>query len=190
MNSALENYSGQNQVFSISGYSFDLASNKTPYQYDGYFICRGWSWGWATWKNRWETVDWNVSDYAEFRTNKKLQKEFAEGGSDVNSMLQKQMEGKLDSWFIRWLYQQFKIKGLTLYPVYSKICNIGFDEHATHTKGSDKRYKTNLDLTKKYTFNFPTIIEPDVLFQKKFQNKMSVKRRILGKIETIFEKLF
>lgn len=190
MNTALETYAHQNQVFSISGYSFDLADHKKEYQYDGYFLCRASSWGWATWKNRWTPIDWNVSDYDDFKNNRKLQKEFSAGGSDLNAMLRKQMEGKLDSWLIRWTYHQFKVKGITLYPLYSKIDNIGFDEHATHTKGSDNRYKPNLDRTRKYDFNFPTVLKPDPSFQKKFQGKMGIARRIWGKFETLLERLF
>lgn len=190
MNCSLQEYVNKKKVFSIAGYSFNLVNNKSDHNEDAYFITRGWPWGWATWKDRWETVDWDVKDYENFKKDKKAQKAFAKGGSDVNSMLRKQMEGKLDSWAIRWFYHQFKVEGLTLYPLFSKVHNIGFDEYATHTKGSDNRYIPNMDKSGKNIFKLPETIEVNSIFQKKFQNKMSIKRRIWGKFETLFQKFF
>ena len=190
MNKSLQAYTNQKKVFSIAGYSFDLTKKSTNVEYDAYFVNRGWPWGWATWKDRWENVDWDVKDYEQFKKDKKAQKAFAKGGSDVNSMLRKQMEGKLDSWAIRWFYHQFKVEGLTLYPLFSKVHNIGFDEYATHTKGSDNRYIPNMDKSGKIEFNFPKEIKENIHFQRKFQQKMSVKRRIIGKIETLIKKKF
>ena len=190
MNESLINYQTIPKVFSISGYSFNLSDSKTVYPYEGYFINRGWSWGWGTWKDRWKDIDWEVSDYSEFKSDKVAQREFSKGGSDLNKMLKEQMESNLDSWAIRWFYHQYKVKGLTFYPHFSKVFNAGFDEYATHTKGSNKRYIPTMDSSGKTHFNFPETISEDAFFQKKFQNKMSVKRRIWGKIETLFNKLF
>jgi len=190
MNNALHEYEQKNKVFSIAGYSFNLTKKNTDYPEDAYFITRGWPWGWATWKDRWENVDWEVKDYEQFKKDKKAQKAFAKGGSDVNSMLRKQMEGKLDSWAIRWFYHQFKVGGLTLYPLFSKVHNIGFDEYATHTKGSDNRYVPNMDISGNTSFKLPELIEENPIFQKRFQNKMGIKRRIWGKIETLLQKFF
>jgi len=184
MNQALKTYQNHENVFSISGYSFDLRNGDTDPNLT-YFLNRGWSWGWATWKNRWEEVDWTVASYPEFAKNKKQRKEFSKGGSDLNAMLDKQMNGKLDSWAIRWFYHQFKINGLTLYPLGSKIYNDGFDEHATHTNGSQKRYIPFLDKDNSTEFEFPKQSLITKKYQKKFQHKMGILARIRSKIETL-----
>lgn len=186
MNQALERYKDDRKVFSISGYSFDLNAQNSKYEADAYFINRGWSWGWATWNDRWADVDWNVDNYIEFTGNKKAQRAFARGGSDLNKMLREQMEGKLDSWAIRWFYHQFRIEGLTLYPVYSKVYNAGFDEFATHTKGSETRYIPALDKDGKIIFNFPSDIRATPYFQKMFLQKMGIVARIGSKLQTLF----
>lgn len=182
MNAALNKYETVKKVSSISGYSFNLGSGN---KYDTYFLNRGWSWGWATWHERWNAVDWNVSDYIEFRKNVKGRRAFAKGGSDLNKMLRHQMEGKLDSWAIRWFYHQFKQKGLTVYPVYSKVNNNGFDGMATHTNVSPKRYLPLMDQTFSRSFHFPEHIEITKEYQKKFQRKMGIRARIKSKIDTI-----
>lgn len=190
MNAALERYKTETNVFSISGYSFNLKSPQLHYDDDAYFLNRGWSWGWATWKNRWKDVDWEMSSYASFEKNKKLRKAFSAGGSDLNKMLREQMQGKLDSWAIRWFYHQFRIGGLTLYPVYSKVHNAGFDEFATHTTGSQKRYIPDIDVEAKTAFRFPEQVSITPEFQALFKKRMGLAARIRSKLQTIFLKVF
>jgi hypothetical protein len=184
MNACLDKYKSESQVFSISGYSFNL-SETTNEAESGYFLYRGWSWGWATWRDRWNDIDWMVKDYASFLKNSTLQKKFARGGSDLNAMLRKQMNGKMDSWAIRWFYHQFKVNGLTFYPVYSKVYNIGFGEDATHTTGSDKRYIPRLDKSFSESYAFPTRVEISSFFQKKFLQKMGIRSRIKSRFESL-----
>lgn len=187
MNKALANYKNNTKVFSISGYAFDLRNgDKNPNS--TYFLNRGWSWGWATWRNRWDKVDWAVRTYPEFVNDKKQRKAFSKGGSDLNAMLDKQMTGKLDSWAIRWFYHQFIVGGLTLYPLGSKIYNDGFDEFATHTNGSEKRYIPFLDTVHSTEFDFPDEIKINIKYQKRFQNKLGIFARIRSKIETLLLK--
>jgi glycosyltransferase involved in cell wall biosynthesis len=189
MNKALAAYVAYDRVFSVSGYSFDLKAPKKNTA-DAYFLNRGWSWGWATWKNRWDNVDWTVSDFEEFSKDLQLQKEFNKGGSDLTAMLQKQMTNKLDSWAIRWFYHQFRTKGLTLYPTNSKIINNGFDARATHTTGSSSRYIPKVDVTLKESFNFPQAVEITADFQRAFQRKMGIISRIKSKASSIVISLF
>ena len=188
MNTSLTKYKDSLQVFSIAGYSFNLGL-ENPSPNGTYFLYRGWPWGWATWRNRWKDTDWEVKDYVEFSQNRRLKNKFKRGGSDLNSMLEKQMRGSLDSWAIRWLYHQFKVDGLTLYPVYSKVYNIGFDDHATHTTGSNKRYSPLLDNTFNSDIVFPNTVEVLPKYQKLFLNKMGIYSRIKSKLETIFMKI-
>ncbi len=188
MNQGLDFYKKAHAVFSISGFSFpDLASPK--YQWDAYFIPRGLSWGWATWKDRWQKVDWDIKDFASFSNNPVEIEKFNQGGTDLFPMLKKQMEGNLDSWAIRWFYNQYKLGGLTAYPKTSKVLNEGFDAHATHTNVYN-RYKTYLDISEIDNFVFPTIVETNSAILKRFQKNYSVFTRIFwGRIMTIFQKI-
>lgn len=186
MNEALNFYCAEEKVFSVSGYSFNLGVREHQ-NADAYFLNRGWSWGWATWKDRWCKVDWEVSDYSSFRKDRKRRSQFTKGGSDLNSMLDSQMSGRLDSWAIRWFYSQFKYSGLTLYPVLSKVYNEGFDEDATHTNGSEKRYIPRLDTKNSQIFSFPKLIEVDEFYQKAFQRKMGIRERIVSKLRTLIK---
>jgi GR25 family glycosyltransferase involved in LPS biosynthesis len=183
MNQSLIKFEKEKTVFSISGFSFNLRI-EDKYLYDSYFLNRGWSWGWATWRDRWDKIDWEIKDYNEFIKDRQAQKMFSEGGSDLNGMLKKQMTKNLDSWAIRWFYNQFKFGGLTVYPVQSKILNEGFGINATHTKGSVKRYIPLLDTNNKRDFLHPIVVELTAKAQQKFQIKMGCFARLKSKIET------
>jgi hypothetical protein len=186
MNQALDKYESLPKVYSISGYSFDLKFRNDSI--DGYFLNRSWSWGWATWRNRWEEVDWLVSDYKDFSKSSGQRAEFSKLGSDVNKMLAAQMMGKADSWYIRFVYHQYKKRLLTFYPQISKIDNNGFDNEATHNKGLKSRFITSIDSTHNMKFILPYDAVIDEVRQEVFLKKLSLKTRIINKIKEIFFK--
>src|SRR5690606_27310464 len=85
------------------------------------------------WKDRWKDLDWDIRDFSKFANDKKAIREFKEGGSDIYRMLKRQQLGEIDSWAIRWAYNQYKNGSLTAYPILSKIKNTGFSEQSTNT---------------------------------------------------------
>lgn len=176
MNQAIDYYTNNEKIFSISGYSMNLPSLKIMDK-DIYYGYRASSWGWGTWKNRWETIDWEVRDYSSFIWNPIKQLKFMRAGSDMPYMLWKQMNGKIDSWAIRWCYDQFKKELFTVFPTKSKLVNIGIGAEATHTKKTN-RFHTNLDKSNKTTFTFNQTIYSDINLEKEFRNSFSIKNRL------------
>lgn len=131
MNHALDIYQDKKKIWSISGFSPKIVIPE-GYKEDIYLTLRGCSWGWATWRDRWSEIDWDVKDFEELKKSQKRKKEFNISGNDMFKMLELQILGKINSWAIRWCYSQFKQNKYTIYPVKSKIKNIGFGEDATH----------------------------------------------------------
>jgi len=182
MNQALNKYKNNPQVFSISGYSIPVTAPKN-YSSDIYFFPRASSWGWATWSDRWENVDWEAREYENFKKNRQQIKRFNRGGSDMFKMLTRQMNGEINSWAIRWCFHQFRIGAYTAYPVLSKVINIGFTDQATHSNVFN-RYKTELDDGARTSFNFPERISFDESFIRQFQSFYGVKARIINRVKT------
>jgi hypothetical protein len=143
MNQSLKSYKNDHDIWSISGYTFDISLPK-KYNGDIYLSYRGGSWGWATWKNRWDLVDWEVRDYHLFLKDKKAIKKFKLGGRDMARMLDSQMRGKIDSWAIRWCYTQSKLNKYSIYPTKSKVKNIGLDGSGTHS-GKENKFDVKLN---------------------------------------------
>jgi len=183
MNQALDKYKLEKKVYSISGYALDFTNINS--KVDGYFLNRSWSWGWASWEDRWTEIDWDVKDYPLFKKDSSQKEGFSKLGSDVYGMLRKQMDGEVDSWYIRSTYHQFKVKGLSLYPSISKIDNNGFDTIATHTSGLKNRYLTSFDNSNKMYFKFPEVIEINRKLQLAFANKMGFRTRLINKIKEL-----
>jgi len=172
MNEALAFYKDDKKIWSISGYTPNLKCLK-DYDKDVYLSVRANSWGWATWKDRWDSIDWEIKDWKEFKKDKKAVEKFNLGGNDMYKMLELQMLGKIDSWAIRWCYNQFKQNKYTVYPKYSKIINNGFaDEKAQHNSGQ-KWDKFDVALcNKKLRFEKISIVNKQIL--KEFKDLYSI----------------
>jgi len=185
MNQALDYYQDSDQIFSISGYTMDLPSLE-DYPKDYYLGYRASSWGWGTWKEEWEGVDWEVTDYTSFKLDIPRQMQFMRGGSDMPQMLWKQMNGKIDSWAIRWCYDQFKRNMFTVFPSTSKVLSIGFGEDATNTKNSN-RFDTPLDSGEQRKFKFESAPKIDKVLVEEFRDKFSIKNRLSKKMKSLFK---
>ena len=144
MNNALEFYRDRPDIWSISGYCPPIKCLDS-YEKDVFMSVRSSSWGWATWANRWEKVDWSLSDYDALKKDKDRIKKFERGGNDMFKMLELQKIGKIDSWAIRWCYSQFNDSSYSVLPKISMVQNIGFsDGIGTHNSGDDSRWKAQL----------------------------------------------
>ncbi len=131
MNMALDYYENEEKIWSIAGYSPNI-KQLLSYKNDVYMCLRAGSWGWATWNNRWKTVDWEVNSYKEFCKDRQMRKKFQKCGMDMPDMLDRQMRGEIDSWAIRFCYEQFRQGKLTVNPTVSRVQNIGMDGSGTH----------------------------------------------------------
>lgn len=135
MNAGLNYYSSDQLICSISGFTFaQKYMNFLPeYPIQMYTHYRPMSWGWSTWGDRWKSVDWNVLDYESFMSDRAKIKEFSKGGEDLVRMLKSQLNGEIDSWYVRWAYHAYKKQLLTIYPKRSFVKNIGHDGSGTHS---------------------------------------------------------
>jgi O-antigen/teichoic acid export membrane protein len=133
MNDLLAQYEQETKIFSVSAFNFAVTVPE-GYGYDSFCSHRSSSWGWGTWKNRWERVDWEVSDYPEFRSNKVQQRLLNRGGADLSYMLGLQMAGAIDSWAIRWAYAHYKHESVAMLSTVSKVYNIGLDGSGVHCR--------------------------------------------------------
>ena len=181
MNDALIFYESNKSIFSVSGYPYPI---KIPdsYKKDVFISYRASSWGWATWKNRWDKVDWDVKDFKTFSHNKNLQIKFNQGGEDLTPMLMAQMKGEIDSWAIRWNYAHYKNNVYCLLPIFPLCKNIGTDKSGTHSSSSQK-FDVILDNNvEKINLANDLIPEVEIIERIKKKVKPSFFRYIINKI--------
>ena len=177
MNAALEAYCDRSDIWSISGYTPNL---KEIEQYDKnsvFLVPRAQCWGWATWNDRWETVDWEVSDFNYLARNKKRRKAFDMGGNDLFRTLEMEHRERIESWAVRWAYAASKQKMWTVNPMLSKVQNIGLKSSTSHVGWHDERHNVELLGNK-------TIIDPNVQPDEKLVQAFK-KHHDLGLISKI-----
>lgn len=140
MDEALRHYK-DTKTFSIAGYTppIDIPND---YKYDTYAVMRNCSWGWATWQDRWNQVDWGVKDFNTFFADDDAVCRFNAAGNDLSTMLLKQRQGLISSWSIRFCYASFVKQMPTIYPVRSLVTNGGADGSGSNV-GSTSKYKTS-----------------------------------------------
>ena len=108
---------------------------KIPKNYnkDVFIFYRACSWGWAIWKNEWNVIDFNITKNHEIFKNESLQNKFNRSGDDLFDMLKMQMEGKINSWAIRFTFSHSLHNKYALFPSKSLVQNIGHDGSGVHS---------------------------------------------------------
>lgn len=184
MNQGLDKYEKEQKVFSVCGYTNKV---KIPNNYtdDAYFCVRSSSWGWATWADRWSSVDWELKDWKKYATMKYTFNKW--GGSDCFGMLKRWKDGRNQSWAIRFCFAQFLQDKLSLFPTVSKIYNIGYTADATNCH-TYNRFKSVFDYEGKTIFKFPDSLEINKTPLKSALSYHSIPKRIYSRIRYILER--
>jgi hypothetical protein len=173
MNDGLNIYEEEEKVISIHGYVYPIKGLP-----EIFFLRGADCWGWATWKRGWDLFEKDGKKLLDELEKRKLTKLFDFNGAyPYTKMLKDQVEGKVDSWAIRWYASAFIHEKLTLYPGRSLVKHIG--DLGTHIKGNS--WWLDVELSEKPIFikKIPPIEDPQI--RKKFENfffRMKMKSMI------------
>jgi hypothetical protein len=133
MNEALSLYENEDKVISIHGYVYPV-KDKLP---ETFFLKGADCWGWATWKRGWDLFVADGRMLIDELEKRRLLYEFDfENSYPYSGMLKDQIEGKNNSWAVRWYASAFLKDKLTLYPGRSLVYNCGNDGTGTHSGAS------------------------------------------------------
>jgi hypothetical protein len=180
MNEALNLYSKNSKVASISAYSYPIDSKKKNY----YFLRLADSWGWATWKRSWNLYEKNGNKLMKEIEKKNQSKEFNfENSYDFMRILRNYCLKLNNSWSIRWYASMYLKNKLTLFPPKSFIENIGMDSSGVHADNT-KDYRSKL--IKKYIKPQKILVkESKYHFEKMkiFFNKIDKKNNLFNRIK-------
>ena len=190
MNRALSHYEKNERVASIHGWNFPLRG-QLP---DTFFLRGADCWGWATWRRAWNLFEADANKLLRGLIAEKLEHDFdLDGEYPYTQMLKDQIEGRVDSWAIRWHASMYIREMLTLHPGESLVQNIGFDNSGVHT-GHLKFLETKLSL--KSNFKFPEETRANNQMREAIKSYWRNSRRralfstIIQKGRNIFRKIF
>lgn len=132
MNDALETYRDEPRVGHIQACDY----TRSPILPDTFLIKWTGSWGWATWDRAWKLFNPDGAELLRQLEERKLTKTFDFNGKyGYTRMLRKQVEGKNNSWAIRWNASLFLKDVLSLNVGKALVQNNGFDGTGTHCGG-------------------------------------------------------
>lgn len=126
MNSLLRRYQEEEKVFSVTGYVFPHQP-VADYPHDVVALPRSSTWGWGTWRDRWEKADWSLHEAARRIDDPDYVRGINLGGQDVASMVRQLLEGRIDSWGVPWYLTHRHFDAQAVYPVKNRVLNLGLD---------------------------------------------------------------
>ena len=186
MNQALSFYESNHAVFSVGGYALPIDVSVPG---DFYSAHRPTSWGWGTWRSRWNNIDWQLEEAETYLADRSNRRSFQRGGDDLFRMLRAQQRGRSDSWAIRFAFNQHRQGAVTIIPTISKVLNIGFDSAATHTVDGADRFFTEVDGGQQRVFTFDKNVSVKTQVEKCYKDFFSLKTRASNKLRILARRL-
>lgn len=179
MNRALDKYENDKEVVSVHGYVYPV-KKKLP---ENFFLRHTDSLGWGTWKNEWAYFNRDGNFLLEELYKKRLTKEFNFNNSyNFIKMLKAQVEGKNNSWAIRWYASAFLKNKLSLFPNKSLVFHNGNDYLGTNCDNSDSWLDVELATESVNLLEIPVKENEEVrkIYESFFR---SVHKNLLKKIQ-------
>ena len=188
MNSCLDLYEEDKKIGAIGGFTIPI-DLPTNFKDDVFLMKRGSSYSWATWKNRWDTIDWEVKTYKKFKYNFFDRRKFNEYDNGLSSLLDYQMYGVINSWAIRFSYSMYKQSFLWVMPRLSKVRTIGFDGLGTNCDAISIYDNVKLDNGKETQDYSNAIFRKDIalLYKKHFSSRFSTLRNSYLFLKNIYK---
>jgi hypothetical protein len=173
-NKLLEIYKKDNKIFTLTGYSLpNKYLNKQNIDHNFYSCKRPCSWGWATWKNKWNIL-------SKIKSKKILNPNY---GNDLELMQQKKLLKELDSWAFDWTEKHINNSKYCIYPKYALIKNNGDDKYSTNNFFRLKKFKEQIK-----TFNYKELslyTKENLIIINSFK-KLYDEKRFLYLLKKIF----
>ena len=164
MSRCLKIYEDDNRIYSVSGYGWPfIKRNDERDCKDIYFTRRVSSWGWGTWKDKWNDFNQKGKEYYDhISDSEEFSYKLNIWGKDLGQMLHEALTGKIDSWAVFWAFYVLKENGLCIAPYESLIRNVGTDGDGTNCVRTDIYDVFLNDSRLEYNLTDEVIVEEDI----------------------------
>ena len=151
-NEALDQLEGDNSIGSISGLNLvPRLSQSFPSNSTRLSIYTA-TWGWATWKNRWQDYMADLGTFPKLDWSWVSQSWSHSEKYYWNHVFQSVADGNVDSYGYRWLYSNWKRSRWTLTPNENLTLNLGFGPDATHTQDEELPWWLPTEISSGFVF--------------------------------------
>lgn len=191
-NELLEKYKNDNRISQISGNNFLNFRKFKRRNKDSYFFSKFTSsWGWATWKNRWESsYDSKINLWPKIKKEKWLDDIFNNKKSYTfwTKAFDRRFKELDDDWDRPWTLANLINNRLSIFPNKNLICNIGDDNYALH---SNPKKWNNLQLENlKFPLIHPKIVCEDKLVDNFLTDEGFSTPKLYYRIKNKIKKIF
>lgn len=182
MNAMLDFYESDKRVFTVGGYSEPFRSLR-DYDKDVYALYRASSWGWATWTDRFDTIDFHLDKSA--LKDKETFKRLKLGGTEMQGLIKNEILGLSDAWDVQLAYAHAKQDKISIFPKITRAYNIGLDNSGVHCTDASEQAKEQQELQDPMPFKLEKV---DI--DKKIARELYAKRSYdyVGKLKRNFNK--
>jgi len=185
MEQCLKKYKDNRNVYAVSGYSWPI--NLPKDEYEVYGCGRISSWGWGTWKDRWE--EYTIDNGILKRLKENKSRDLAIWGNDLEEILLGNISGQLDSWAVYWAMHVIENEGICVNPYKSLIHNIGMDGTRRAHSGITGDFHADISKAPLAKFILPEKIKildtTEVAFASLYGNYTAVNRDTIKKEEVL-----
>ena len=179
----LNKYQTNKEISSVCGTNFlpDWNKTKDSYLYSKY--CH--VWGWGTWKDRWEKIDFNLDKLQEIKKTKFLKSYLGSFRAYLywHWILNNVKKKKIDSWAYIWNFTNFINNSLSIIPAINLLSNIGIGKDSSNTRSLPYKYIKAEESRKKLKFplKYPSkflsdskhdLEVEDTIFSKSIYNRL------------------
>nr|PZN83576.1 MAG: hypothetical protein DIU57_09895 [Pseudomonadota bacterium] len=153
LNQGLQHFEGDDRIFSVCGYMPPVA---------GEVRCRGdywlypWniSWGYATWKDRYDRIYPLVNEFVRLKRNGVLRRLNAAGGLYITDSLRRDYRKQRRFPDAILCTRMFELGMCSVVPTVSKVLNIGSDGSGVSSLKKTTKYDVELDSSNRSVFDF------------------------------------
>lgn len=173
MNQALEYYQMDKDIWDIV--ACNPMENEKNFKFDSFLSYTFMPWGWATWKDRWKTVDWDRKRENLLEIDLPQMRQYAKAFDTL--IRHEVLYGKVNSlyWDYTFSITKLRLKKYTVFPVNMMSCNIGNDGSGENCILSTAMQKIKFDITygkRKFIFSNKRI--KDCYSNKEIENQVDL----------------
>ena len=129
---ALDFYQDDDRIFCINGYQHPNLHVPRTYRYDIYLAPRNSAWGFGIWRNRWESIDFDMKDWNRYKEYADNLIRLEKAGIDISGMIERQLSGKIHTWDVQCTFHMMRNNMFAIDPRYGMTKNIGFGSEGVH----------------------------------------------------------
>ncbi len=153
MNSGLEKFQDDSSVYSICGYCPPI-NIKSNAGHDTWFYPWNISWGYATWKKKYDLLNPLNNNYKELKDAGTIRKINKMGGLYITDSLRRDYKKQAHFPDAILCCNMTRLNMVSVLPLKSKVLNIGNDGSGTSKGVNTDKYNVMLDNSGNLNFNF------------------------------------